>query len=63
MRDFLEPSLGNLPAQKVDRQKVKELLADILAIPSAKSVELTPAVISGIFAEAIDNKMVLENPA
>lgn len=63
VRDFLEPSLGNLPAQKVDRQKVKELLVDILAIRSAKSVELTHAVISGIFAEAIDNKMVLENPA
>jgi hypothetical protein len=56
-------TLGNLPAQKVDRQKVKDLLVDTLAIRSAKSVELTHAVISGIFAEAIDNKMVMENPA
>ena len=63
VRDFLEPSLGNLPAQKVDRQKVKDLLVDTLEIRSAKSVELTHAVISGIFAEAIDNKIVLENQA
>ena len=63
VRDFLEPSLGNLPIQKVDRQRVKDLLIDTLAIRSAKSVELTHAVISGIFVEAIDNRIVLENPA
>jgi integrase len=63
VRDFLEPSLGNIPIQRGDRQKVKDLLVDTLAIRSAKSVELTHAVISGIFVEAIDNRIVLENPA
>lgn len=63
VRDFVLPSIGKKPLAKVDRQTVKDLLKDILAIRSVKTVELIHCVISGIFAEAIDNGLVAENPA
>jgi len=61
-RDFVMPSFGRKPLEKVDRGMVKDLLVGILAIRAPKTVELVHAVISGIFSEAIDRRIVTENP-
>jgi integrase len=63
VRDFVLPALGQKPLEKVDRNAVKDLLVDTLAIRSAKHVEVLHCVISGIFGEAIDRGRVNENPA
>ncbi len=61
-RDFVMPSFGQKPLEKVDRGMVKDLLLDVLAIRAPKTVELVHSVISGIFSEAIDRGIVKENP-
>lgn len=63
VRGFVLPALGQKPLDKVDRNAVKDLLVDTLAIRSAKHVEVLHCVISGIFSEAIDRGRVHENPA
>jgi len=63
VRDFVLPSLGAKPIDKVTRPVIKDLLADILEIRSAKHVELLHAVISGIFNEINDRGLANENPA
>jgi integrase len=63
VRDFVNPMLGLMPIKKVARNHVKDLLTDTLAIRSPKTVELLHAVISGIFAEAIDRGYTNSNPA
>jgi len=62
-RDFLNPVIGEFPIGSVNRNRVKDLLVDVLAIRSPKTVELVHAVISGIFTEAIDRGYTNENPA
>jgi integrase len=47
----------------VDRSKIKRLLAELLKVRSPKTVELTYAVISGIFSEANDLGYSDHNPA
>lgn len=62
VRDFLRP-LNNLPVDQVDRIRVKRLLAELLKIRAPKTVELTYAVISGIFSEANELGYISQNPA
>jgi len=63
LKDFILPSIGKKPLERVDRQAVKDLLKDALAIRAVKTVELIHSVLSGIFSEAIDNGLAVENPA
>ncbi len=63
IRDFINPALGKKPLEKVSRGHIKDMLVDILAIRSAKTVELIHAVVSGIFSEAIDRGYTERNPA
>jgi hypothetical protein len=62
MRDFLLPRFGEMPIKKIDRNQVRDLLVDTLAIRSAKTVEVFYAVLSGIFGEAIERGYVESNP-
>jgi integrase len=62
VRDFLRP-LAPLPLDKVDRARVKRLLAELLQIRSPGTVEMVHAVLSGIFSEAIDLGYTDRNPA
>jgi len=52
-----------VPLEKVDKAQVKRLLADLLQIRSPKTVEVTHAVISGIFGEAIELGYIDANPS
>jgi integrase len=63
VRDYIDPVIGGFPIDKVSRTRVKDLLVDVLAIRSPKTVELVHAVISGIFSEAIDRGYTNKNPA
>jgi hypothetical protein len=47
----------------IDRHHVKHLLVELCQRRSPKTVELTHAVISGIFTEAIDLGYTDHNPA
>jgi hypothetical protein len=58
----IEPKFGMTPLAKVTRNSIKDFLADVLAVRSAKTVEVTFAVFSGIFNEAIDRGYMHENP-
>jgi integrase len=62
VRDFLRP-LDSLTLEQVDRPRVKRLLAELLKIRAPKTVELTYAVISGIFTEANELGYTNQNPA
>jgi integrase len=62
IRKHLLP-LELLPLEKVDKAQVKRLLADLLQIRSPKTVEVTHAVISGIFTEANELGYTQSNPA
>jgi integrase len=62
VRDFLRP-LCPVPLQRVDRARVKRLLAELLQIRSPGTVEMVHAVISGICSEAIDLGYTDKNPA
>jgi len=62
IREHLRP-LEKLPLEKVDKAQVKRLLADLLQIRSPKTVEVTHAVISGIFTEANELGYTDVNPA
>ncbi|MCK9375863.1 MAG: site-specific integrase [Syntrophobacterales bacterium] len=62
VRDHLRP-LEKLPLEKVDKAQVKRLLADLLKIRAPKTVEVTHAVISGIFTEANELGYTEVNPA
>lgn len=61
-RDFLLPRFGEMPVKRIDRNQVRDLLVDTLAIRSAKSVEVFYAVLSGIFGEAIERGYIESNP-
>jgi integrase len=52
-----------MPLDKVDKAQVKRLLADLLQIRAPKTVEVTHAVISGIFTEANELGYTEVNPA
>lgn len=56
-------SLEKLPLEQVDKAQVKRLLVDLLQIRSPKTVEVTHAVISGIFTEANELGYTDVNPA
>lgn len=62
MRDFVLPSIGQKPLDRVNRAVVKDLLVNASAIRAPKTVELIHAVMSGIFSEAIDRGLLTENP-
>jgi integrase len=62
VRDHLRP-LEKMPLEKVDKAQVKRLLADLLQSRSPKTVEVTHAVISGIFTEANELGYTEVNPA
>jgi integrase len=62
IREHLRP-LEKLPLEQVDKSQVKRLLADLLLIRSPKTVEVTHAVISGIFTEANELGYTNVNPA
>jgi integrase len=62
VRDHLRP-LEKMPLEKVDKARVKRLLADLLQIRAPKTVEVTHAVISGIFTEANELGYIEVNPA
>jgi integrase len=62
VRNHLRP-LEKMPLEKVDKMQVKRLLTDLLQIRSPKTVEVTHAVISGIFTEANDLGYIEVNPA
>ncbi len=61
-RDFLLPRFGEMPVKRIDRNQVRDLLVDTLAIRSAKSVEVFYAVLSGIFGETIERGYIESNP-
>jgi integrase len=63
VRDYVNPVIGAKPIEKVNRAQIKDLLADVLATRTPKTVELLHAVISGIFGEAIERGYTKENPA
>src|SRR4030042_1432604 len=52
-----------MPLDEVDKAQVKRLLADLLQIRSPKTVEVTHAVVSGIFTEANELGYINVNPA
>jgi len=56
------PALGHKPLCRVTRSDVKRLISEIYRVRSAKTTELVYAVVSGVFAEAIDNGFTNENP-
>ncbi len=56
-------SLESVPLEQVNKAKVKCLLVDLLQIRSPKTVEVTHAVISGIFTEANELGYTEINPA
>jgi integrase len=62
IREHLRP-LEKLPLEKVDKAQVKRFLADLLQIRSPKTVEVTHAVVSGIFTEANELGYTDINPA
>ncbi len=62
VREYLRP-LHQLPLDRVDRSRIKRLLAEMLKIRAPKTVELTYAVVSGIFSEANDLGYTDQNPA
>jgi integrase len=62
IREHLRP-LEKLALEQVDKAQVKKLLADLLQIRSPKTVEVTHAVISGIFTEANELGYTQSNPA
>jgi integrase len=62
VQDYLQP-LHPLPLKQVDRSRIKRLLSDLLKRKAPKTVELTYAVVSGIFSEAIDLGYTDHNPA
>lgn len=62
IREHLKP-LNKLPLEQVDKAQVKRILADLLQIRSPKTVEVTHAVISGIFTEANELGYCDFNPA
>jgi integrase len=62
IREHLHP-LANLALDQVDKARVKRLLADLLQIRAPKTVEVTHAVISGIFTEANELGYTEVNPA
>jgi integrase len=62
LRDYLSSWEGLLLTQ-IDRHQVKQLLVELCQRRSPKTVELTHAVISGIFTEAIDLGYADHNPA
>jgi len=62
VRDHLKP-LHNLSLEEVSKAHVKRLLADLLQIRAPKTVEVTHAVISGIFTEANELGYTEVNPA
>jgi integrase len=55
--------LHHVPLGRIDRSQIKRLLADLLKSRAPKTVELTYAVISGIFSEANDLGYTDQNPA
>ena len=63
VRDYLSPVIGGIPINRVNRNRVRNLLVDVLEIRSQKTVEQVHAVISGIFSDAIDRRYIKENPA
>ena len=62
IREHLRP-MNKLPLEQVDKAQVKRFLADLLQIRSPKTVEVTHAVISGIFTEANELGYCNVNPA
>jgi len=62
VRDHLRP-LHHLSLEQVSKALVKKLLADLLKIRAPKTVEVTHAVISGIFTEANELGYTEVNPA
>jgi integrase len=62
LRDYLA-CWERLPLTQIDRHQVKQLLVELCRRRSPKTVELTHAVISGIFTEAIDLGYTDRNPA
>jgi integrase len=62
VRDHLR-HLHQVPLEQVSKAHVKKLLADLLKIRAPKTVEVTHAVISGIFTEANDLGYTQVNPA
>ena len=62
VRDHLRP-LHQLSLGEVSKAQVKKLLVDLLKIRAPKTVEVTHAVISGIFTEANELGYTEVNPA
>jgi integrase len=62
IQNHINPVIGSIPIQKVGRNRVREMLAEILAIRTSKTVELIHSVVSGIFTEAIEGGATNENP-
>jgi integrase len=62
VRDYLKP-LHQLPLGQIDRGLIKRLLADLYRSRAPKTVELTHAVISGVYSEANDLGYTSQNPA
>lgn len=62
VRDHLRP-LHKLSLEEVSKAQVKKLLVDLLKIRAPKTVEVTHAVISGIFTEANELGYTEVNPA
>lgn len=62
IREHLQP-LEKMPLEQVDKAQVKRLLVDLLQVRSPKTVEVTHAVISGIFSEANELGYLDVNPA
>jgi integrase len=62
VRDHLRP-LHQLSLEEVSKAQVKKLLVDLLKIRAPKTVEVTHAVISGIFTEANELGYTDVNPA
>ena len=61
-RDHLRP-LHQLSLEEVSKAQVKKLLVDLLKIRTPKTVEVTHAVINGIFTEANELGYTKVNPA
>ncbi|MBW2036398.1 MAG: hypothetical protein JRI41_02800, partial [Deltaproteobacteria bacterium] len=62
LHNYILPVLGSKPLCRVTRSDVKRLISEVYHIRSAKTAELVYAVVSGVFAEAIDNGFTNENP-
>ena len=58
------PALGKYPLDKIDRPKMEEFIAHLMETNKAKAtIQLIMSALGTLYTQAIDHKLVKENPA